>query len=195
MPNLYPFLIYVFVTTFTPGPNNIMAMTNAMHDGIKRTIRFLFGIFAGFIVILLLSGLLNLVLSDLLPGVHTWLNILGAGYMVFLAIHIIRSKPIADDLSENKFNSFKAGFVMQFLNIKVIVYGITVFSLFIIERFHDLISISVFAIVLSFIGFVATSTWALGGTLFRPLLSKYYRVFNIVMGALLIYTAVAGLIT
>ncbi len=193
MPNFYPFLIYVIVTTFTPGPNNIMAMTNAMHDGLKRTIRFLFGIFAGFIVILLLSGLLNLVLADLLPEVHTWLNILGAIYMVFLAIHIMRSKPIADDTSTNKFNSFKAGFVMQFLNIKVIVYGITVFSLFIIERFHDPLSIGLFAIILAFIGFVATSTWALGGNLFRPFLKKYYRIFNIVMGILLIYTAIASL--
>jgi cysteine/O-acetylserine efflux protein len=195
MPNLYPFLIYVIVTTFTPGPNNIMAMTNAMHDGLKRTIRFIFGIFAGFIAILLLSGLLNFVLSNLLPNVHAWLNYLGAGYMVFLAIHIMRSKPIADDSSENKFNSFKAGFIMQFLNIKVIVFGITVFSLFIIERYHDLVSISLFAIVLAFIGFVATSTWAVAGNLFRPLLKKYYRIFNIVMGALLIYTAIAGLFT
>jgi cysteine/O-acetylserine efflux protein len=193
MPNLYPFLIYVIVTTFTPGPNNIMAMTNAMHDGLKQTIRFLFGIFAGFIVILSLSGLLNLILADILPGVHAWLNILGAGYMVFLAIHIMRSKPITDDPSENKFNSFKAGFVMQFLNIKVIVYGITVFSLFIIERFHDLVSISLFAIILAFIGFIATSTWAVAGNLFRPLLTKHYRIFNIVMGALLIYTAIASL--
>jgi cysteine/O-acetylserine efflux protein len=194
MPNLYPFLIYVIVTTFTPGPNNIMAMTNAMRDGFHKTIRFLFGIFAGFIVILLLSGLLNLVLADLLPEVHTWLNILGAGYMVFLAIHIMRSKPIADDQSGNKYNSFNAGFVMQFLNIKVIVYGITVFSLFIIQRFHDLASISLFAIVLAFIGFVATSTWAVAGNLFRPLLKKYYRIFNITMGALLIYTAIASLL-
>jgi threonine/homoserine/homoserine lactone efflux protein len=170
-----------------------MAMTNAMHDGFKRTIRFLFGIFAGFIVILLLSGLLNLVLADILPGIHAWLNILGAGYMVFLAIHIIRSKPIVDDPSANKFNSFKVGFVMQFLNIKVIVYGITVFSLFIIERYHDLASISLFAIVLAFIGFVATTTWALSGNLFRPLLKKHYRIFNIIMGALLVYTAIASL--
>ena len=113
--------------------------------------------------------------------------------MVFLAIHIIRSKPIVDDPSANKFNSFKAGFVMQFLNIKVIVYGITVFSLFIVDRFHDLASISLFAIVLAFIGFVATTTWALGGNLFRPLLKKHYRIFNIIMGALLIYTAIASL--
>jgi cysteine/O-acetylserine efflux protein len=194
MPNLYPFLIYVIVTTFTPGPNNIMAMTNAMRDGFHKTIRFLFGIFAGFIVILLLSGLLNLVLANILPGVHIWLNILGAVYMVFLAIHIMRSRPIADDPSENKLNSFKAGFVMQFLNIKVIVYGITVFSLFIIERYHDLALISLFAIALSFIGFVATATWAVAGNLFRPLLKKHYRIFNIVMGALLIYTAIASLL-
>ena len=27
MVNLYPFLAYVVVTTFTPGPNNILAMS------------------------------------------------------------------------------------------------------------------------------------------------------------------------
>ena len=113
--------------------------------------------------------------------------------MVFLAIHIIRTKPIADDPSANNFNSFKAGFVIQFLNIKVIVYGITIFSLFIIERYHDLASISLIAIVLAFIGFVTTTTWALSGNLFRPLLKKHYRIFNIIMGALLVYTAIASL--
>ena len=67
MSNLYPFLIYVFVTTFTPGPNNIMAMTNAVQDGYKKTIRFILGVLAGMFVILLISGILNLILSEASP--------------------------------------------------------------------------------------------------------------------------------
>lgn len=193
MINLYPFLIYVVVTTFTPGPNNIMAMTNAMRDGYKKTIRFVLGIVAGFFVVLFISGLLNMALADLLPSVKKWLNILGAAYMVFLAIHIILSKPAGDDPSANSLNSFKAGFIMQFLNIKVIVYGITVFSIFIIDTYHDPLSIGIFSLGLALVGYAASTTWAFGGNLFREFLLKHYRIFNIAMGGLLIYTAIASL--
>jgi threonine/homoserine/homoserine lactone efflux protein len=115
--------------------------------------------------------------------------------MVHLAYHIIRSKPVEDDLEKNGLNSFKAGFTMQFLNIKVILYGITVFSLFIIGTYHDPMSIGLFSMVLAGIGFVSTSCWAFGGNLFRNLLRKNYRIFNLVMAGLLVYTAIASLLS
>ena len=61
MINLYPFLAYVVVTTFTPGPNNIMAMSNAMHHGYRRTLGFLAGMTAGFFLVMLACGILNAV--------------------------------------------------------------------------------------------------------------------------------------
>ena len=48
--------------------------------------------------------------------------------------------------------------------------------------------------LLSVIAFLAISAWALGGDIFRKTLNRYYRAANIVMGLLLIYTAVASLI-
>jgi cysteine/O-acetylserine efflux protein len=194
MINLYPFLIYVFVTTFTPGPNNIMSMSNAMHYGYQRTIRFLIGIFVGFMVVMMLCGLINVALAAQLPSLKKWLNILGAVYMLYLAYHILRSKPVEDDFGENGFNSFKAGFTMQFLNIKVILYGITVFSLFIIGTYQDPMMICLFSLILAGVGYVSTSCWAFGGNLFRNLLRQNYRIFNFVMGGLLIYSAIASLL-
>jgi len=44
MTHLSPFLIYVFVTTFTPGPNNIVSMSNGMRYGYRNILRFLGGI-------------------------------------------------------------------------------------------------------------------------------------------------------
>ncbi|WP_331710011.1 hypothetical protein [Paenibacillus swuensis] len=41
---IVPFLLYVFVTTFTPGPNNLLSMSNAHQYGFKKTLRFIFGI-------------------------------------------------------------------------------------------------------------------------------------------------------
>ena len=194
MANFYPFLIYVFVTTFTPGPNNVMAMSNATRDGYQRTIRFLVGIFSGFFVVMLLCGLLNVALATQLPALKKWLNLLGAVYMLYLAYHIMRSKPVGNDPGENGFNSFKAGFSMQFLNIKVILYGITVFSLFIVSATQDPIMIGLFSVLLAGIGFAATSCWAYVGNLFRKVLQRQYRIFNFVMAGLLVYTAVASLL-
>jgi cysteine/O-acetylserine efflux protein len=194
MTNLYPFLVYVVVTTFTPGPNNIMAMTNAMHDGYRRTLKFLAGILAGFFIIMLLSGLLNVVVTSWLPSLEQWLKIFGAAYMLYLAYHIATSKPVELDGGQNNDNTFKAGFIMQFLNIKVILYGITVFSLFIIHSFQSPAMIALFALVLALVGFISTSSWGFLGNIFRIPLRKNYRWFNFVMAALLVYTAIASLL-
>jgi len=194
MTDFYPFLAYVFVTTFTPGPNNILSMSNAMKYGFRNIWKFLMGIFVGFSLMMLLCALLNVVLVSLLPQIGVWLNILGALYMVFLAVHIFRSKPSEDNPGENNMNSFLVGFTLQFMNLKVILYGITIFSIFILPSYKDPIVASLFAPLLATIGFISTSCWAIGGHLFSNLLSRYYRIFNFAMAALLIYTAVASLL-
>jgi len=192
--NLYPFLIYVAVTTFTPGPNNIMSMTNAMHYGYRRMLGFLGGVSVGFFIVMLTSGLLNVVLTGWLPSLEKWLKILGAIYMLYLAVHVARSKPAELDGGINPDNSFQAGFAMQFLNIKVILYGITVYSLFIIPVHRDAITIALFAMALAMVGFAATSCWGLGGNLFRGAVRKNYRWFNAAMAGLLVYTAIASVL-
>ena len=194
MANFYPFLVYVVVTTFTPGPNNIMAMTNAMHDGYGRTLKFLAGMLSGFFIVMLASGLLNVVLTGWLPSLEKWLKILGGLYMFYLAYHIARSRPEEIDQGKNSDNTYKAGFSMQFLNIKVILYGITVYSLFIVHTYPSPLMIALFALILALVGFTSTSCWSLGGNIFRKTLRKNYRLFNFFMAALLVYTAVASLI-
>lgn len=194
MSHIYPFLIYSIVTIFTPGPNNVMAMANGMHQGYRKTLHFLAGIFSGFFVVLLLGGFLNTVLSSVLPSLTRWLKILGAIYMVYLAIHIIRSKPAEDSDKGILYNSFKAGFLMQFINVKGILYSITIFSSFIIPFYTDPNAIWLFSIFLAMMCFVSISCWAIGGIFFRKFLLKYYRPFNYAMGGLLIYTAIASLV-
>jgi cysteine/O-acetylserine efflux protein len=193
MPDFYPFLVYVLVTTFTPGPNNIMAMTNGIHNHYLRMLKFLAGIFCGFFVMMLASGLLNVALTSLLPALESWLKGLGVLYLCYLAYHVARSRPIEAVERESPFNTFRFGFTMQFLNIKVILYGISVFSLFIVHTYRDPLSLALFSALLAGISFVSVSCWALGGNLFRNLLRANYRVFNFVMAGLLVYTAVASL--
>jgi len=194
MPNFYPFLTYVLVTTFTPGPNNILSMSNGLRYGYRRTLGFLTGITSGFLTVMLISGLLNVVLVNLIPQMRFWLNLLGAAYMLYLAAHIVFSKPAGEDTEQNSLNTFRAGFALQFINLKGILYGVTVFAMFITPVYQNPFIVSLFAPLLAFIGFIAVSSWALGGNLFRNFLQKYERWFNLLMGALLVYTAIASLI-
>ena len=194
MPNLYPFLTYVLVTTFTPGPNNILSMSHALRYGYRNIQGFLAGMTAGFLCVMLISGLLNVALVSMMPPLRIWLSYLGAAYMVYLAVHIAFSKSQPGSSQPHSLNTFRAGFVLQFVNLKGILYGVTVFSLFITPAFQNPIIVGLFALLLAGIGFAAVSSWALGGNLFRRFLQKYERAFNLAMGALLIYTAVASLL-
>lgn len=194
MPNFAPFLLYVIVTTFTPGPNNILSMTNAVRYGYKRTLPFLLGVVCGFFVLMLLSGLLNVGLAGWIPAIKTWLHWLGAAYLVYLAIHILRSKPIEEGGKQDALSTFRAGVVLQFLNVKGILFGVTVYSLFIVDAYQDAASIALFAVFLSVVVFAAISTWALGGNLFRNFLRRHTRAFNVVMAGLLLYIAAASLL-
>ncbi|MDR3576945.1 MAG: LysE family transporter [Anaerolineaceae bacterium] len=194
MATFAPFLIYVVVTTFTPGPNNVLSMTNAARDGYKGTLRFLAGIFTGFWVVMALCGLLNAALVGLLPQVRVWLVYLGAAYMVYLALHIALSKPRQAGEGKADLNTYWAGFTLQFVNLKVIVYGVTAFSVFISRLAPNPWWVALFAPALAGVGFLATSSWAVGGDVFRHFLNRYERWFNLAMAALLIYTAAASLV-
>lgn len=193
MQNFYPFLVYVCVTTFTPGPNNILAMTHGMRFGYRRTLKFLGGTFCGFLLLMLGCGWLNFVLVNMLPPLKLWIYLLGTVYMIYLAIHTMLSRPNDDQPSRSTLNSFRAGFVLQFLNPKLILYGITVYGMFIGRSYQNPLQVSIFAPILAVVGFVSTSCWALGGSLFRQVWVRYYRWFNLVMAGLLIYIAVSSL--
>lgn len=194
MTNLSPFLIYVFVTTFTPGPNNIISMSNGMRFGYRNILRFLGGIFSGFFIVMALCGLLNIALVNLLPQLKTGLKFLGAAYMLYLAFHTYIFQTRSGYRAGKWAELFKAGFTMQFINVKVILYGITIFSTFIVTEHQNPLITTGFALLLAAVGLISTSCWAVGGNLFRRFLHKYNLVFNLSMGALLIYTAIASLL-
>lgn len=200
--NLSAFLSYAFVVSFTPGPNNIISLASATKYGFRKTLRFILGVFIGFFMIMLLCSYFNLLLFNIMPKVKIFMGLLGAVYMTYLAIKIIKSREqnsnsntdkttSKSNVDGNDINSFFTGVTMQFINPKVILYGITVISNFIIPYYNSNISLVLFSFFLALVGFMATSCWALFGSLFNRFLSKYRKQFNIIMGLLLLYSALS----
>jgi cysteine/O-acetylserine efflux protein len=194
MVDLPAFLIYLIVTTFTPGPNNILSMANAMRYGFRKVHGFLAGVFVGFFLVLLLSAFIDLVLVNVVPKAEIWLKILGAVYMIFLAIHIMLAKPAREDSNRKGMNTFMVGFGQQFLNLKGILYGITIYATFIIPSYRQPLILALFALVLALAGYLSVNLWALTGSWLQNLAWRYQRWINIGMGILLIYSAVASLV-
>ena len=180
-------------TTFTPGPNNIMSMSNASRYGFRRSLPFNFGVFAGFLVVMSLSALFSSLLYDVIPSVKPLMLYVGAAYILWLAWTVWRDAP-HEKGGRAVTNTFLSGMALQFVNVKVILYCITTMSSFILPHYHGLPVIAAFIIFLAFVGFACTLCWALFGALFELLFKKYSRPVNAVMALLLVYCAVSMLI-
>ena len=191
MPNFAAFVSYVLVTTFTPGPNNIMSMANASRYGFKKSISFNIGIFFGFFCIIGLCSIFSVALYSLIPSIKPMMTYIGAVYILWLAWKTYKSKPpgVSDDKKGT--NTFMSGLILQFVNPKVILYGITTVSTFIVPYYKSLFVLTVFSALLAFIGFIATCCWSLFGAVFQKVLVNNNKAVNVVMSLLLLYCAVS----
>jgi cysteine/O-acetylserine efflux protein len=191
MANFSAFLSYVIVTTFTPGPNNIMSMSNASRYGFRKSIKFNVGIFFGFFIIIALCSVFSVTLYKLIPSITPIMTCIGAIYILWLAWKTYNSKPHSGESSEKQTNTFMSGLLLQFVNPKVILYGITTVSTFIVPYYKSVFMLAMFSVILAFVGFIATCCWALFGSVFEKFLSKNDKLLNTVMALLLVYCAVS----
>lgn len=188
---IFSFLLFVFISSFTPGPNNFLAMTYANQHGLKRSINFCFGVAFGFFILTSLCSFFNIVLINIIPIIEFPLKILGVAYMLCLAFKIITSKGGADHNEKNNKNLFTVGIFIQFVNPKGILFGLTVVSTFILPYYNSYSSFLLFSLFLGIVGLLSTFSWSLFGSIFQKLLVKHNQLFNIIMAVLLVFSAVS----
>ena len=80
--HFYDFFIYCFITAYTPGANNLLSMSNAIRLGFRRSVRFNFGILAGFTAVMSVCTAFSATLYSFLPKVKIVMQLLGAAYML-----------------------------------------------------------------------------------------------------------------
>jgi cysteine/O-acetylserine efflux protein len=188
--SLYQFLIYIFVTAYTPGPNNIMSLSNAVRYGFKKSFPFNFGILIGFSIVMLFCTLLSAIIFSYVHQAKIYMQVIGASYMLYLAWKTLKSSSEID-LEETKGASFTSGFTLQFINPKLYIYAFTAMSTFILPYFDSTSALVGFALFLAFFGFTGSVVWAVFGSTFRKILSSYAKIVNPVLALLLIYCAVS----
>ena len=186
--NWLAFLTYAFITAATPGPNNIMSMSNGSRLGFKGALPFNFGILAGFSAVMLLCTAFCTTLTNLIPAVKTPMLIAGAAYMLHLAWGTYRSSGVIEE--NNSYSGFYAGMLLQFINPKIYIYGIMSMQAYILPFYAgEPLTLALFALLLAFIGFAFTLCWSAFGSAFRLIFSHHTKTVNTIMALLLVYCA------
>lgn len=188
--NYASFLTYAVITAVTPGPNNIMSMSNGNRKGFKGALPFNLGILVGFSAVMILCTAFCSLLSTWIPKIKMPMLIVGACYMLYLAWETFRS---SDSIEENHSrDGFVSGLLLQFINPKIYIYCIMSMEAYILPFYNGQVpQLLGFALLLAFIGFIFTLLWSAFGSVFRWLFSKHAKFVNTIMALLLVYCAVS----
>ena len=178
------FSIYSVINAFTPGPGNILALNTVTNYGYKRGRPLFWGIFAGYYVVQIICAIIVFGVSTFLPDMLGRMKYIGAAYILWLAIHIALSKPTTGNVEKSA--SFMKGFLLQFVNVKIYLFGITALTGYITDYSVSLWVLLLFGIIIATIGTIATLTWIGMGVLIQKAYQKYYRAINIVLALTLL---------
>lgn len=183
-------VLFAFVTSVTPGPNNFMLLASGVNFGFGRTIPHMLGIGAGFLSLLLGVGFgLGAVLSAY-PALHMALKIGGGAYLLYLAWRIAMARSMGDGTaaqSEARPMTFLEAAAFQWVNPKAWVMAVTAMAIYTTPQ-AQFLSVVLVASAFAIVNVPCVSIWAGFGVALRGFLADPVRLkwFNIIMGLMLV---------
>lgn len=188
---LLALVVFSFVTSFTPGPNNLMLLASGVNFGFARTVPHMFGIGLGFMLMVMLVGLGVRQAFALLPWLHDAMKIGGFAYMLFLAWKIANAGTIGEGRAAPRPMTFLQAAAFQWVNPKAWAMALSATATYTLA--DDFVaSVAVVAVTFGLVNLPTVSTWALFGVWLRRFLSdaKTVRFFNVGMAVLLVASLV-----
>ena len=184
---LWALVIFCFVSSITPGPNNLMLMTSGVNFGVRRTLPHMFGIAFGFTLMVVLVGLGLAGLFARVPSLLVAMKWVGAAYMIYLAAKLAMAAPLKPGGTVGDPMTFLQAAAFQWINPKAWIMALTGVATYTDPGDYTR-TVLVVALVFGIVNLPCISCWALFGTALRHALQRpgVLRAFNWTMGALLI---------
>ena len=176
-------------TTFTPGPNNILLLSSTSTFGFRKCRPLIFGIWTGLLTVMLICGFGCAFLGELIPQIVPVAKYVGAAYVLYLAYKTLTRKTGDGTADTSKPLTYVNGFLLQFLNIKIMMLGIAFYSSFILPYGFHVGHVLAFAAIMAACAGTGNLIWATLGIILFPLYKKYAKVINAVMALLLVWCA------
>jgi threonine/homoserine/homoserine lactone efflux protein len=194
---LIPLVGFAFVSSATPGPNNMMLLASGANFGIWRTVPHMFGIGIGFGLMIVLVGMGLMQVFDAFPITDIILKVVSVIYLVWLAWKIASAAPTLSDDTSNATATpmtFLQAAAFQWVNPKAWSMGVYAITNFAMDDggTRTLFAVCVVAFAFVLVNFPSVTIWAVLGQQMRRFLTspRRLRAFNVTMAVLLVATLV-----
>jgi threonine/homoserine/homoserine lactone efflux protein len=177
---------FAFVSSITPGPNNLMLMASGANFGLRRTVPHMLGVGIGFAVMLVLVGLGLAGLFVAWPPALLVLKVASVGYLLWLAWKIAHAAPPTPGAAEGRPLTFLQAAAFQWVNPKAWTMSLSAMTLYAPGR--EFVTILTVAVVFGLVNLPSVGVWAGLGVQMQRLLTTPQRLrrFNIFMALLLV---------
>jgi threonine/homoserine/homoserine lactone efflux protein len=179
--------LFAFVSSITPGPNNLMLMSSGLNYGFRMTLPHLLGVAIGFTLMVVLVGLGVMTLFDSFPMSYQILKVLSIAYLLYLAGKIaLSSNADANSFSKSKPMTFIQAALFQWVNPKAWTMALTAITIYAPSR--NLAAILLVALVFGLVNLPCVSLWVATGKRMQVILKepKHLTAFNVTMALLLV---------
>jgi threonine/homoserine/homoserine lactone efflux protein len=186
-PEILSLSLFMFVTSCSPGPNNVVASHSGFNHGIKKSVPLMLGVIFGFTTMLAVVnfGLINI--FNIYPIIQEVLIGTGTIFLIYLAYKISFSKSSRESDNLKPVN-FIETFLYQFLNPKGVIVAIIAVSTY-VEAGGNFILYSIWLLSIAFLfAVISIIFWTIIGKFMRKFATneKFIKWFNYVMSALLL---------
>ncbi len=180
-------IIFAFVSSITPGPNNLMLMNSGANFGFKKTIPHALGVGVGFTLMIALVGGGIMQLFDTFPLSYQILKVLSICYLLYLAAKIAFSgSSTATKYTKAKPFTFFQAAAFQWVNPKAWTMALTAISVY--APSMNFSAVLLVALVFGTINFPCITSWVVLGQKLQLFLTNTLRlrIFNVTMASLLV---------
>ncbi|NHB89302.1 LysE family translocator [Photorhabdus tasmaniensis] len=186
---IFSLTTFLFISSITPGPNNMLLTSSGANFGFIRSLGLIFGILLGMQTILYLAAFGIAALLLIYPTIHTILKIAGSLYLLWLAWKTVTASYRRLETKNGaviKPVRWYQGWLLQFLNPKAWLMGLGSVGSYSIAGEQYLYSIAMISVATILISFLSSIVWTGFGSLIGTLLRSRnaWFIFNIMMGIL-----------
>jgi len=182
-----PLALFAFVSSVTPGPNNVMLTASGATFGYRKSLPHMLGISLGAAVMLLFVGLGLGAVFERIPMLYTVLKYVGAVYLLYLAWRIANAGRIQGGSGRARPFTFFQAAAFQWVNPKAWIMAIGIVATY---TPHDgfFVNLILACLVLMIVNFPAISVWTLFGSALSRVLKSEAAItrFNVCMALLLV---------
>lgn len=123
---LWPFLLATLIFTVMPGPAVLYSAAQTLAHGRRSGLMTAFGIHVGGYAYVGATAFGLSALLHYVPALYMTVKLVGAAYLIFLGVGILRKKAVSQDVSsvepKSAKNSFRGGLTVELLNPKTAIF-------------------------------------------------------------------------